>query len=250
MNDEQLLRYSRHILLPQIGVLGQEKLKESCALIIGLGGLGSPVAMYLAASGIGKLILCDNDEVDLTNLQRQAIHNSETIGMPKVCSAKKAITKINPEIHVTAIHEYIGEKKLQDLVPKANVVIDASDNFLTRHIINQACVIHRKPLVSGAAIQFKGQISVFDMSKNTSPCYHCLFSKDGSNKDMHCATMGVFSPLVGIIGSMQAAEATKILLDIGNTLNGRLMLLNSLTMEWRSINLKKDPECTVCCINT
>ncbi|MBL79241.1 MAG: molybdopterin biosynthesis protein MoeB [Nitrosomonadaceae bacterium] len=249
MNDEQLLRYSRHILLPQIGILGQEKLTKSCALIIGIGGLGSPVAMYLAASGIGELILCDNDDVDLTNLQRQSIHNSEAIGMPKVDSAKKAIAKMNPEINVTVFQEYINEKKLQELVPKADVVIDASDNFVTRHAINQACVAYRKPLVSGSAIQFKGQISVFDMSKDTSPCYHCLFSKDGSNKDMHCATMGIFSPLVGIIGSMQAAEAAKILLDIESTLNGRLMLLDALTMEWRSIKLNKDPECTVCCIN-
>ena len=249
MNDEQLLRYSRHILLPQIGILGQEKLTKSCAIIIGLGGLGSPVAMYLAASGIGELILCDNDNVDLTNLQRQAIHNTENIGMPKVHSATKKLAKINPEIKIKTIREYINEKKLQELIPKADVVIDASDNFVTRHAINQACVIHKKPLVSGSAIQFKGQISVFDLSKDTSPCYHCLFAKEGSNKDMHCATMGIFSPLVGIIGSMQAAEATKIILDIKSTLNGRLMLLDALTMEWRSIKLIKDPECNVCCNN-
>ena len=249
MNDDQLLRYSRHILLPQIGILGQEKLIKSRALIIGLGGLGSPVAMYLAASGIGELILCDNDNVDLTNLQRQTIHNSETIGMPKVQSATKAIAKINPEINVVAIQEYVDEERLQKLVTEADVVIDASDNFVTRHAINQVCVTHRKPLVSGAAIRFNGQVSVFDLSSSASPCYHCLFSKDGSNEDMHCATMGVFSPLVGIIGCMQAAEAIKILLNIGRTLNGRLMLLDGLTMEWRSVKLNKDPACAICGIN-
>ena len=249
MNDDQLLRYSRHILLPQVGILGQEKLIRSCALIIGLGGLGSPVAMYLAASGVGELILCDNDSVDLTNLQRQAIHNSETVGMLKVQSATKAIAKINPEINVVAIQEYVDEERLQKLVTKADVVIDASDNFVTRHAINQVCVTHRKPLVSGAAIRFNGQISVFDLSSSTSPCYHCLFSKDGNNEDMHCAIMGVFSPLVGIIGCMQAAEAIKILLNIGRTLNGRLMLLDGLTMEWRSVKLNKDPACTICGIN-
>jgi len=249
MNDDQLLRYSRHILLPQIGIPGQEKLIKSRALIIGLGGLGSPVAMYLAASGIGELILCDNDNVDLTNLQRQAIHNSETVGMSKVQSATKAIAKINPEIRVVAIQKYVDEERLQELVKKADVVIDASDNFVTRHAINQVCVIHKKPLVSGAAIRFNGQISVFDLRSSNSPCYHCLFSKDGSNEDMHCAIMGVFSPLVGVIGSMQAAEAIKILLNIGKTLNGRLMLLDGLTMEWRSVKLNKDPACAICGTN-
>jgi molybdopterin/thiamine biosynthesis adenylyltransferase len=249
MNDDQLLRYSRHILLPQIGIPGQEKLIKSCALIVGLGGLGSPVTMYLAASGVGELILCDNDNVDLTNLQRQAIHNSETVGMSKVQSATKAIAKINPEIRVVPIQKYVDEEKLQKLVMKADVVIDASDNFVTRHAINQVCVTHRKPLVSGAAIRFNGQVSVFDLSSSDSPCYHCLFSKDGSNEDMHCAIMGVFSPLVGIIGCMQAAEAIKILLNIGRTLNGRLMLLDGLTMEWRSVKLNKDPACAICGIS-
>ena len=249
MNDDQLLRYSRHILLPQIGILGQEKLIKSRVLIVGLGGLGSPAAMYLAASGIGELILCDNDNVELTNLQRQAIHNSETIGMSKVQSATKAINKINPKVSVVAIQEYIEEQKLQNLVTNADVVIDASDNFVTRHAINQVCVAHKKPLVSGAAIRFTGQVSVFDLSSNTSPCYHCLFLNDGSNEDTHCATMGVFAPLVGIIGCTQAAETIKILLNIGRTLNGRLMLLDGLTMEWRSIKLNKDPVCAICGTN-
>jgi len=249
MNDDQLLRYSRHILLPQIGILGQEKLTRSRVLIIGLGGLGSPVAMYLAASGIGELVLCDNDNVDLTNLQRQTIHNTETIGVSKVQSATKAIAKINPEISVVPVQEYVDEKVLQKLVKKVDIVVDASDNFATRHTINQVCVTYKKPLVSGSAIRFNGQISVFNLSNNASPCYHCLFSKDGSNEDMHCATMGVFSPLVGVIGCMQAMESIKILLNIGTTLNGRLMLLDGLTMEWRSIKLNKDPECTICGIS-
>ena len=249
MNDDQLLRYSRHILLPQIGILGQEKLTRSRVLIVGLGGLGSPVAMYLAASGIGELVICDNDNVDLTNLQRQTIHNTETIGISKVQSATKAIAKINPEINVVPIQEYVDEKRLQKLVKEVDIVVDASDNFATRHTINQVCVTYKKPLVSGAAIRFNGQISVFNLTNNASPCYHCLFSKDGSNEDMHCATMGVFSPLVGAIGCMQAMETIKILLNIGATLNGRLMLLDGLTMEWRSIKLNKDPECTICGIN-
>ena len=249
MNDDQLLRYSRHILLPQIGILGQEKLTRSRVLIVGLGGLGSPVAMYLAASGIGELVICDNDNVDLTNLQRQTIHNTETIGISKVQSATKAIAKINPEINVVPIQEYVDEKRLQKLVKEVDIVVDASDNFATRHTINQVCVTYKKPLVSGAAIRFNGQISVFNLTNNASPCYHCLFSKDGSNEDMHCATMGVFSPLVGAIGCMQAMETIKILLNIGTTLNGRLMLLDGLTMEWRSIKLNKDPECTICGIS-
>ncbi len=249
MNDDQLLRYSRHILLPQIGILGQEKLTRSRVLIVGLGGLGSPVAMYLAASGIGELVICDNDNVDLTNLQRQTIHNTETIGISKVQSATKAIAKINPEITVVPVQEYVDEKKLQKIVKEVDIVVDASDNFATRHTINQVCVTYKKPLVSGAAIRFNGQISVFNLTNNASPCYHCLFSKDGSNEDMHCATMGVFSPLVGAIGCMQAMETIKILLNIGTTLNGRLMLLDGLTMEWRSIKLNKDPECTICGIS-
>lgn len=249
MNDDQLLRYSRHILLPQIGILGQEKLTRSRVLIVGLGGLGSPVAMYLAASGIGELVICDNDNVDLTNLQRQTIHNTETIGISKVQSATKAIAKINPEINVVPVQEYVDEKRLQKLVKEVDIVVDASDNFATRHTINQVCVTYKKPLVSGAAIRFNGQISVFNLTNNASPCYHCLFSKDGSNEDMHCATMGVFSPLVGAIGCMQAMETIKILLNIGTTLNGRLMLLDGLTMEWRSIKLNKDPECTICGIS-
>jgi len=249
MNDDQLLRYSRHILLQEIGIHGQERLIESRVLIIGLGGLGSPVAMYLAASGIGKLIICDNDNVDLTNLQRQIVHSNETIGTSKVYSATKSITKINPEVNVVALQEYVDEKRLLQLVTEADVVIDASDNFTTRHAINQACITHKKPLVSGAVIRFDGQVAVFDLSDVNSPCYHCLFPKGGDNEDMRCAVMGVFAPLVGIIGCVQASEALKILLSIGSALNGRLLLLNGLTMEWRSVNLNKDPACMVCGIH-
>lgn len=246
MDDHQLLRYSRHILLPQIDIAGQEKLDQSHVLIIGAGGLGSPAAMYLAASGIGHLTICDGDQVDLTNLQRQIIHDSNSIGLAKVQSAKQSLAGINPRINVTAVQQHIDAEKLSGIVPQVDAVIDASDNFSTRHQVNQACVTYKKPLISGAAIRFDGQISVFDLSRTASPCYHCLFPIDGEPQDMPCATMGVFSPLVGIIGSMQAAETIKILLGIGESLNGRLQLLDGLTMNWRSIRLHKDPACPVC----
>ena len=248
MNDQQLLRYSRHILLPQIDIRGQETLIRSRALIIGAGGLGSPVAMYLAASGIGKLIICDNDKVDLTNLQRQIIHNGAAIGTPKTHSAKKTLAKINPEVDVVTLQEYVAEDQLRQLAAEVDIVIDASYNYVTRHNINKACVFNKKPLVSGAVIRFEGQVTVFDLRHDNSPCYHCLFPAQGdeNDEDMHCATLGVFSPLVGIIGCMQAAEALKILLGIGESLNGRLILLDGLATKWRSINLIRDVACTVC----
>jgi len=249
VNDQQLLRYSRHILLPQIDISGQEKLTQSSVLIIGAGGLGSPAALYLAASGVGKLIICDNDTVDLTNLQRQIIHHTDSIGQAKSESAKQTLTKINPEVNVIALQQRVDDVKLQKLVRQADAVVDASDNFKTRHQINNACVTYQKPLISGAAVRFEGQVSVFDLRKNNSPCYHCLYPSDGENADMPCAIMGVFAPLVGIIGSMQAAETLKILLGLGETLNGRLQLLNSLTMDWRSIKLIKDPACSICSID-
>ena len=249
MNDRQLLRYSRHILLPQIDIEGQEALIRSRALIIGAGGLGSPVAMYLAASGIGKLIICDNDNVDLTNLQRQIIHSTAAIGTPKTHSAKKTLAGINPEVDVVTLQEYVAESQLRQLAAEVDIVIDASDNFDTRHFINKACVINKKPLVSGAVVRFEGQVTVFDLRHYDSPCYHCLFPVQEGDGDMHCATLGVFAPLVGIIGCMQAAEALKILLGIGETLNGRLMLLDGLTTKWRSIKLNKDVACAVCQIS-
>lgn len=246
MNDNQLLRYSRHILLPQIDITGQEKLNQSRVLIVGAGGLGSPIALYLAASGVGNLIICDDDRVDLTNLQRQIIHDSDSIGLAKVLSAKQSLIRINPEINVITIQEQVDAAKLLQLVAEVDAVVDASDNFSTRHHVNQACVTHKKPLISGAAVRFDGQVSVFDLRHADSPCYHCLYPVNGEQEDMPCAIMGVFSPLVGIIGCMQAAETLKILLNIGESLNGRLQLLDSLTMNWRSIKLHKDPVCAVC----
>ncbi|MDV6340640.1 molybdopterin-synthase adenylyltransferase MoeB [Nitrosomonas sp. Is24] len=246
MDDQQLLRYSRHILLPQIDIAGQEKLNQSHVLIIGAGGLGSPAALYLAASGIGHLTICDGDQVDLTNLQRQIIHDSGAIGLAKTQSAKQTLHRINPATHITTIQAHVDAEELSQLVPQADAVIDASDNFSTRHHVNRACVTHKKPLISGAAVQFSGQISVFDLRHDSSPCYHCLYPLDGDQEDMPCAIMGVFSPVVGIIGSMQAAETLKILLNIGQSLNGRLLLLDGLAMNWRSVRLNKDPLCPVC----
>ena len=246
MNDDQLLRYSRHILLPQIDIAGQETLNRSRVLIVGAGGLGSPVALYLAASGVGNLIICDGDRVDLTNLQRQIIHHNHSIGLSKVSSAKQTLQTLNPEINVTALEERVDTARLQQLVADVDAVVDATDNFTTRHDINRACVIHKKPLISGAAVRFDGQISVFDLRSANSPCYHCLYPDIGHQDDMPCAIMGVFSPLVGIIGCMQAAETLKILLNLGQSLNGRLQILDGLTMNWRSIKILKDPACTVC----
>ncbi len=246
MNDEQLLRYSRHVLLPEIGIQGQEVLGRSHVLVIGAGGLGSPTAMYLAASGVGKLTICDGDKVDLTNLQRQIAHATDRIGMFKTHSASKTLAGINPEVDVVALNERLDEGRLLQLAAGADVVVDASDNFPTRHAINRVCVIQKKPLVSGSAIRFHAQIAVFDLRHGQSPCYCCLFPESGGDEDMRCAVMGVFAPLVGVIGSMQAAETLKILLDIGQTLNGRLLLLDALSMEWRSIRLNRDAACPTC----
>jgi len=246
LNDRQLLRYSRHILLPEIDISGQEKLLNSHILIIGAGGLGSPAALYLAASGIGKLTICDSDSVDLTNLQRQILHPTSAIGLSKAHSAQQTLNHINPDVDIVVVSKYIRSELLHQLVPESDAVIDASDNFETRHSINKACVEYRKPLISGAAIRFEAQVSVFDLRLQDSPCYHCLYPENGEIEDMPCSLMGVFSPIVGIIGSIQAAETLKILLNIGTTLNGRLQLLDGLTMSWRTIQLRKDPHCTTC----
>ena len=246
MNDQQLLRYSRHLLLPEIDISGQEKLTRSSVFILGAGGLGSPAALYLAAGGIGKLFICDHDLVDLTNLQRQILHDTASIGELKVDSAKKTLQRINPEIEIISLAQHATDDLLNEEISKVDAVIDASDNFSARHLINQACLNHRKPLISGAAIRFKGQITVFDFRRNDSPCYHCLFPESGDGDNPSCATMGVFSPLAGIIGCIQAAETIKVLLDIGETLNGRLLLLDGLTMCWRSLRLNKDPLCSTC----
>ena len=246
MNDEQLLRYSRHILLPEIGVEGQEKLLASSALVIGAGGLGSPAALYLAAAGVGTITLADGDAVDLTNLQRQILHTTESIGRPKAASGRDAIGKINPEVKVVSLQQRLQEEALGPLVASSSVVLDCSDNFATRHAVNRACVLHRKPLVSGAAVRFDGQVSVFDLRDELSPCYHCLFPENAELEEVRCAVMGVFAPLTGIIGTVQAAEALKLLAGAGETLKGRLLILDALAMQWRTVKLAKDPACTVC----
>lgn len=246
MNDDQLLRYSRHILLPKIGYEGQDKIVNSHALIVGAGGLGSPVALYLAASGVGKLTICDFDTVDLTNLQRQIIHTTQSVGMNKALSAQQSIQILNPQITVKTVQQKSTEAEFKQLAKDADVVIDCSDNFATRYALNRVCFQLKKPLVSGAAIGFEGQISVFDFRSETSPCYHCLYPDTGGDAEMRCTENGVFAPLVGIIGTMQAAEALKLIMQIGENLQGRLLLLDALSMEWRTIKLSRDPACVVC----
>lgn len=246
MDDQQLLRYSRHILLPEIDIAGQEKLIRSSAFILGAGGLGSPAALYLAASGIGKLVICDHDQVDLTNLQRQILHNTASIGKSKADSAKNTLQHINPQIKIIPLSEYATPDLLNKEIGEVDIVVDASDNFSARHLLNQACLIHRKPLISGAAVRFSGQVTVFNFRQDNSPCYHCLFPDSGESDDPECAVMGVFSPLTGIIGCIQAAETIKVLLEIGETLHGRLLLLDGLTMRFRSFTLSKDPHCPAC----
>lgn len=246
MNDNQLLRYSRHILLPQVGYEGQEKLTQSHALIVGAGGLGSPAALYLAASGVGKLTICDFDNVDLTNLQRQIIHTTASVGINKAVSAQQTIYEINPDVVVQTIQQKSTEAEFKALAEQADVVIDCSDNFATRYTLNRICFQHKKPLVSGAAIRFEGQITVFDFRQKNSPCYHCLYPDVGEDQEMRCADNGVFAPLVGMIGATQAAEALKLMMNIGEPLQGRLLLLDALSMEWRAIKLVRDSKCTVC----
>jgi adenylyltransferase/sulfurtransferase len=246
MNDEQLLRYSRHILLPEIGIEGQEKLLAARALVIGAGGLGSPVALYLASAGVGTITLCDNEDVDLTNLQRQIVHRTDSVGRKKVDSARTTLAAINPEVRVVGLPERVDGKRLEALARDADVVIDGSDNFATRHAVNRACVRTRKPLVSGAAVRFDGQVAVFDLRASGAPCYACLFPESGESEDVRCSVMGVFAPLTGIVGSIQAAEALKLLTGTGETLAGRLLLLDVLAMQVRTITLRKDPACAVC----
>jgi adenylyltransferase/sulfurtransferase len=246
MNDEQLLRYSRHILLPELGIEGQEKLLTGHALVVGAGGLGSPVALYLASAGVGRITLCDDDEVDLTNLQRQIVHRTNAIGKKKVDSARATLSTINPEVSVVPVAERVAGARLDELVSAADVVVDGCDNFATRHAVNRACVKFGRPLVSGAAVRFDGQVTVFDLRDRASPCYHCLFPESGENEDMRCAIMGVFAPLVGMVGSIQAAEALKILSGCGEPLVGRLVLVDALTMQTRTVKFAQDPACAVC----
>jgi adenylyltransferase/sulfurtransferase len=246
VTDEQLLRYSRHILLPQIGIEGQENIVNARALVIGAGGLGSPAACYLASAGIGTLVLADGDTVDLTNLQRQILHRTDAVGMAKVESGKRTLGEINPECKVVALQERLAGDRLDEEVALADVVLDCCDNFATRHAVNRSCVKHRTPLVSGAAIRFDGQVAVFDSRQAQAPCYHCLFPEGQDVEEVRCAVMGVFAPLTGIIGAIQAAEALKLLIGCGTSLAGRLLLLDGLGMEWREIKVPRDPACQVC----
>jgi molybdopterin/thiamine biosynthesis adenylyltransferase len=246
VDDAQLLRYSRHILLDEIGIEGQQRLLRSHALIIGAGGLGSPAALYLGSGGVGQITLVDPDEVDVTNLQRQIAHTLARVGQPKVESARASIAAINPEVQVHARVRRAEAATLDALVAQADVVLDCTDNFKTRHAINAACVYHAKPLVAGAAIRFDGQVSVYDPRDPTCPCYGCVFPPDAAFEDVQCATLGVFAPLVGIIGTVQAAEALKILAGVGTSLAGRLQMLDARSMQWSEMRLARQPGCSVC----
>ncbi len=244
LNDHQLLRYSRQILLPEVGVEGQQAFLDSRVLIIGMGGLGSPVALYLAAAGVGHLVLADFDQVDLSNLQRQIVHHDQDIGKAKVTSAQDQLIALNPEITITILPHTLEENSLQEQVALANVVVDASDNFPTRFAINTVCVAHSTPLVSGAAIRLQGQVTVFNNGPN-SPCYRCLY-RDEEETPETCTQSGILAPVVGVIGSIQAIEVLKLLSNIGTPLDGRLLLWDALTMNWRSLHLRQDPQCPIC----
>ena len=246
MDDTQLLRYSRHILLDELGIEGQQRLLASHALVIGAGGLGSPVALYLGTAGVGRITLVDHDSVDLTNLQRQIAHNLSRLGQPKADSVAQTLRSINPDLQLRALVQRADAALLDSLLPEVDVVLDCSDNFRTRHAINAACVAHRKPLVSGAAIGFDGQVSVYDTRNALAPCYACLFPAEATFEEVQCATMGVFAPLVGIIGSVQAAEVLKLLMGVGNSLAGRLQMLDARTMEWTEIRMQRSAACAVC----
>ncbi len=246
MQDAQLLRYSRHILLDQFGVEAQQKLLASHALIVGAGGLGCPAALYLAAGGVGKITIADGDKVDATNLQRQILYRDATVGKPKAASAKSALHEVNPEVEVVALDERVEGERLSALAASADVVLDCTDNFATRHALNRACVKHRKPLVSGAAIRFDGQLAVFDLRRADAACYSCLFPEALEAEDVACAVMGVFSPLTGTIGTLQAAEAIKLLAGLGETLSGRLQMFDALHAQWRTVRVPKDAGCGVC----
>ena len=246
MDDDQLLRYSRHILLNEIGIEGQAHILGAHVLIIGAGGLGSPVALYLGSAGVGHITIVDDDVVDVTNLQRQIAHTMARVGQAKTASARAAVEAINPQVKVTTITQRADAALLSELVAQADVVVDCSDNYKTRHAINAACVSHRKPLVSGAAIRFDGQVTVFDSRQAQSPCYACVFPPDDGFEETRCATMGVLAPLVGIIGAMQAAEVLKLLSGAGQSLMGRMLMLDGLAMEWNEIRVGRDAACRVC----
>jgi molybdopterin-synthase adenylyltransferase len=246
MTDDQLLRYSRHILLDEVGVEGQERFLQSHAVIVGAGGLGSPVALYLGTAGVGTITVVDHDAVDVTNLQRQIAHNLARVGRPKAESVREAIAAINPDVLVRPVVMKVDAQALDEIVPHADVVLDCCDNFATRQAINRACFAHGKPLVSGAAIRMDGQVSVFDPRRADSPCYACVFPPDQELEEARCATMGVFAPLVGIIGAMQASEALRLLAGVGTSLAGRLQMLDGRSMEWSEMRVRRDPACCVC----
>ena len=245
MNDAQLLRYSRQTLLPAVGIAGQERLLAARVLVVGLGGLGSPLAMYLAAAGTGHLVLVDFDQVELSNLQRQVIHHTPDVGRLKVDSARERIQALNPEVRVTTVARVLEGDELLAEVRAADVVVDASDNFATRFTLNAACVEGRRPLVSGAAVRWEGQVSVFRPDLADGPCYRCLYPEANPHEET-CSRVGVFAPLLGIVGSVQATEVLKVLLGVGETLAGRLLLLDALAMDWRTVRLRRDPACPIC----
>ena len=246
LSDAALLRYSRHILLPELGVEAQAAFVNAHALIIGAGGLGSPVALYLAAAGVGTITICDHDEVDLTNLQRQIIHDMRGVGTAKVTSAKNRIAEMNPLVNVRAIQQKVLGEALDALVREADIVLDCCDNFATRHAVNRACIAHKKPLVSGAGIRFDGQVCVYDPREAESPCYHCLFPEGSAPEEVRCAVMGVFAPVTGIVGTIQAAEALKVIANVGDALVGRLLTIDVLSMEFQEIRIPRDHGCAVC----
>ena len=250
MKDSQLLRYARHILLDEFGIEAQEKLLAARVLVLGAGGLGSPAALYLASAGVGHIILADHDTIELSNLQRQILHTDTRVGRLKAESGRETMLALNPDIEVEVRTTRMEPESLLSEIATVDVVLDCTDNFATRHAVNKACVTHRKPLVSGAAIRFEGQISVFDPRDDQAPCYHCLFPEADDVEALSCATTGVFAPLVGIIGSMQAAEAIKVIACVGKTLKGRLLMLDAFDMQWHSVRVKRDPACSVCANRT
>jgi molybdopterin/thiamine biosynthesis adenylyltransferase len=246
VNDDQLLRYSRHILLDEVGIEGQQRLIDAHVLVVGAGGLGSPVALYLAASGVGHITLADHDVVDLTNLQRQIAHSTERVGQSKVTSAAQAMHALNPEVRVTALPHKLDDAQLDALVPTVQVVVDCCDNFATRQAVNAACVKHKVPLVSGAAVRLDGQLAVYDARDAQSPCYACIFPPNEAPEEVRCATLGVLAPLVGIIGTMQAMETVKLITGMGSRLVSKLQMLDGRGLEWNEMHLQRNPQCPVC----
>ncbi|WP_417285152.1 HesA/MoeB/ThiF family protein [Comamonas sp.] len=249
MNDDQLLRYSRHILLDEIGIEGQERILAAHVLVIGAGGLGCPAALYLGSAGVGQITLVDHDTVDMTNLQRQIAHTMERVGTPKVDSVRAAVHAINPGVQFHGLQQRATKELLDELIPQASVVLDCTDNYQTRHLINAACVRHKTPLIEGAAIRLDGQLMVIDPREPDAPCYACIFPPDAQFQEVQCSTMGVFAPIVGLIGTMQAAEALKLIAGFGKPSSGQLQMLDARTMEWSRIRTAHNPDCPVCLNN-